>query len=99
MFADDVLQCPCGGRRSIIAVVTDPAVTRNLLVALDLPHEPSAFAPARDPPQAALGWASALAGAPANRMHPAICARAAKSRLFVLDALLLVQLRLERADH
>jgi hypothetical protein len=50
------LQCPCGGRRSIIAVVTDPTIARTLLVALDLPHGPSAFAPARDPPQVDLAW-------------------------------------------
>ncbi len=56
VFADDVLQCACGGRRSIIAVVTDPTVARTLLVALDLPHQPSAFAPARDPPQVELAW-------------------------------------------
>jgi hypothetical protein len=56
VFADDVLQCACGGRRSVIAVVTDPSVARSLLVALALPHEPSAFAPARDPPQAELAW-------------------------------------------
>jgi hypothetical protein len=56
MFADDVLQCPCGGRRSVVAVVTDPTVARTLLLALDLPHEPSAFAPARDPPQVELAW-------------------------------------------
>jgi hypothetical protein len=53
---DDVLQCACGGRRSVIAVVTDPSVARTLLVALDLPHERSAFAPARDPPQVELAW-------------------------------------------
>ena len=56
VFADDVLHCPCGGRRSVIAVVTDPAVTRTLLVALALPHQPAAFAPARDPPQVELAW-------------------------------------------
>ena len=38
VFADDVLQCPCGGRRSVLAVVTDPAIARRLLVALDLPR-------------------------------------------------------------
>jgi hypothetical protein len=56
VFADDVLHCPCGGRRSVIAVVTDPAVARTLLVALALPHQPAAFAPARDPPQTELAW-------------------------------------------
>jgi hypothetical protein len=56
VFADDVLQCPCGGRRSVIAVVTDPRVARTLLAALHLPHSLSVFAPARDPPQVELGW-------------------------------------------
>jgi hypothetical protein len=56
VFADDVLQCPCGGRRSVIAVVTDPATARTLLVALRLAQEPAAFAPARAPPQAELDW-------------------------------------------
>jgi hypothetical protein len=32
VFADDVLQRPCGGRRSVIAIVSDPAVARTLLV-------------------------------------------------------------------
>lgn len=56
VFADDVLRCPCGGRRSVIAVVTAPGVARTLLAALALPDEPSAFAPARDPPQVELAW-------------------------------------------
>ena len=56
VFADDVLQCPCGGRRSVIAVVTDPTIARTLLVALDLPHAPATFAPALDPPQVELAW-------------------------------------------
>ena len=34
VFADDVLQCPCGGRRSVLAVVTDPAIARTLLTLL-----------------------------------------------------------------
>ena len=54
VFADDVLQCPCGGRRGVLAVVTDPAIARTLLVALDLPHLAAAFAPARAPPQVEL---------------------------------------------
>lgn len=56
VFADDILQCPCGGRRSVIAVVTDPALVTTLLTALDLSSEPVTFAPARDPPQAELAW-------------------------------------------
>jgi hypothetical protein len=54
VFADYVLQCACGGRRSVLAVVTDPTIARTLLVALELPHEPATFAPARAPPQAEL---------------------------------------------
>jgi hypothetical protein len=56
VFADDVLQCPCGGRRSVIAVVTDAALARALLAALGLAAEPAAFTPARDPPQIELAW-------------------------------------------
>lgn len=47
--ADDVLQCPCSGRRSVVAIVTDTA--RALLAGLGLATEPSTFAPARAPPQ------------------------------------------------
>lgn len=56
VFADDVLQCPCGGRRSVIAVVTDPALANTLLTALGVPSAPVTFAPARSPPQAELAW-------------------------------------------
>jgi len=56
VFADEVLQCPCGGRRSVIAVVTDPTIAHTLLVALDLCYKPATFAPARDPPQVELAW-------------------------------------------
>jgi hypothetical protein len=34
----------------------DPTLARTLLTGLDLPHEPTAFAPARDPPQVELAW-------------------------------------------
>jgi hypothetical protein len=56
VFADDVLHCPCGGRRSVIAVVVDPAVARTLLAVLALPSESVTFAPARAPPQTELAW-------------------------------------------
>jgi hypothetical protein len=56
VFADDVLQCPCDGRRSVIAVVTDPALANTLLAALGVPSDPVTFAPARSPPQAELAW-------------------------------------------
>ena len=54
VFATDVLSCPCGGRRSVIAVVVDSALARAVLAALGLPCTPTTFAPARDPPQGEL---------------------------------------------
>ena len=56
VFAEDVLHCPCGGRRSVIAVVVDPAVARALLAVLALPSESVTFAPAHAPPQTELAW-------------------------------------------
>jgi hypothetical protein len=56
VFAEDVLTCPCGGRRSVTAFVTDQRLTSSLLASLGLPAEPATFAPARDPPQAELIW-------------------------------------------
>ncbi len=56
VFADDVLQCPCGGRRSVIAVVANPAIARVLLGVLGIPTAPATFAPARAPPQTELAW-------------------------------------------
>ena len=56
VFADDVLQCPCGGRRSVVSFVADPSIARAVLDALGLAAEPATFAPARDPPQTDLGW-------------------------------------------
>jgi len=56
VFADDVLRCPCGGRRSVVALVANPTIARTLLATLGLPAEPATFAPARDPPQTELSW-------------------------------------------
>lgn len=56
VFAEDILACPCGGRRSVTAFVTDQRLAHSLLTALGQPAEPAAFAPARDPPQAELAW-------------------------------------------
>ena len=41
---------------------TDQTVGCTVLVTLGLPHEPSAFVPARDPPQAELAWDDACSG-------------------------------------
>jgi hypothetical protein len=54
VFATDVLSCPCGGRRSVVAVVVDAAMARAVHAALGLPCTPATFAPARDPPQSEL---------------------------------------------
>jgi len=56
VFADDVLRCPCGGRRSVVAFVADATIARSLLSALGRPSEPATFAPARGPPQVELAW-------------------------------------------
>jgi hypothetical protein len=54
VFATDVLACPYGSRRRVVAVVVDSAITRTVLAALVLPCTPATFAPARAPPQAEL---------------------------------------------
>src|ERR1051325_11585062 len=54
VFATDVLSCPCGSRRSVVAVVVDSAIARAVLATLGLPCTPATFAPARDPPQGEL---------------------------------------------
>jgi len=56
VFAQDVLCCLCGGRRTVVAFVTDPNRARSLLTTLGLPAVPATFAPARDPPQTELAW-------------------------------------------
>ena len=59
VFAQDVLVCLCGGRRSVVAFVAfvaDAGHAHSLLVTLGLPAAPTTFAPARDPPQAEFDW-------------------------------------------
>ena len=52
-FGVDVLTCSkCGGRRRIIAYITEPPVVRAILDHLGLPSRALPIAPARDPPQA-----------------------------------------------
>ena len=50
VFADDLHHCSCGGRRTVVAVVTDAATARSLVDSLAIPHRPPAFAP-RGPPE------------------------------------------------
>jgi hypothetical protein len=46
------LLCPaCGGRMNILSFLTDPPVTRAILLHLELPHLPPPISPARGPPQ------------------------------------------------
>jgi hypothetical protein len=53
-FQLDVLQCPCGGRRRVLAAVTSPAVAEKVLRAIGrlAPHSP--LAPGPPPPQLSL---------------------------------------------
>jgi len=52
VFALDVLRCPsCGGRRRILAAITEGRVIRAILAALDLPTEAPVVPVARGPPE------------------------------------------------
>ena len=51
VFLEDVLACPCGGRRRILSDVTDPTAIVAILAHLDLPARAPPVAAARDP-----GW-------------------------------------------
>ena len=55
----DVLHCVrCGGRRVVLAGVTDPSAIRAILEHLELDPEPPVPAPARAPPSLDYSWAS-----------------------------------------
>jgi len=59
-FGEDVLSCSrCGGRRRVLAYITDPSVVRTILVHLHLPSTARPISPARDPPQARFALLSA----------------------------------------
>ena len=49
VYLYDVLACPCGGARTILADVSDPELVRHLLHDLGLPADPPHVARARDP--------------------------------------------------
>jgi len=57
VFDIDAWACPCGGRRSIIALIRDPFSVRRFLTHLGLPAEPPRIEPARPPPQAVFPFA------------------------------------------
>ena len=47
----DVFACPCGGRREVIAFLTDPRLTRKILQHLGIDQSTPVARPARPPPQ------------------------------------------------
>jgi hypothetical protein len=49
VYLQDVLACPCGGRRAILADITEPEVVVAILSHLNLPTEPPPVARARSP--------------------------------------------------
>jgi hypothetical protein len=52
VFEIDVLTCPfCGGKRRLIALITDGKVVRAILVHLGLPTTAPVLAPARSLPE------------------------------------------------
>jgi len=52
VFEIDALRCPyCGGKRKLIALLTDGQVVRKILAHLGLDTEPPRLAPARAPPE------------------------------------------------
>ncbi len=51
VFEVDVLVCPCGGRRRMIAMITQPTTIRRILSHLGLPTTGPSMAPARPPPE------------------------------------------------
>jgi hypothetical protein len=60
VFKFDVLECPCGGRRRVIAFITEPEVVKDILVAVHLPSAVPEVERARAPPQCELGEWPAL---------------------------------------
>jgi hypothetical protein len=57
VFLIDVLLCQCGGRRRVLAGITDPDTIAEILVHLGLDTEPPPITPARAPPAGELPWA------------------------------------------
>ena len=52
-FASEIYDCPCGGRRRVVAFVTDRVQAVDILAAIGLPTEPPPTARARAPPSQA----------------------------------------------
>ena len=59
VFLVDVLRCAgCGGRRQLVAQVTDPVAIQGILEHLGLAPDEFGPAPARAPPELDIEWAS-----------------------------------------
>ena len=56
VFLTEILHCPCGGRRRVLAMIFNPASIERVLRHLGLPHEPMPRAPPR-PMQGGLPFA------------------------------------------
>ena len=79
VFALDVLRCAlCGGRRELIAQITNPDVVRAILQSLGLPTTVPVLHPARAPPElfACDGDGGEEAPAPEDKGDPAPAADA-----------------------
>jgi hypothetical protein len=50
VFLVDVLRCPCGGTRKVVAFVKDPALAKATLKKLGIPFQPLVLAKGKDPP-------------------------------------------------
>ena len=56
VFLEDVLACPCGGRRKIIAFIKEAEAVKAILESLGLPATGPPMAPARSAPCPDEGW-------------------------------------------
>jgi hypothetical protein len=50
VFLEDLLQCECGARREVIALITEPSVIGPILTCLGLASEAPTVERARPPP-------------------------------------------------
>jgi hypothetical protein len=57
VFLEDVLACPCGGRRRIVSDVQARSAVVAILAHLGLPTDPPPMARARDPAELGFGFA------------------------------------------
>jgi hypothetical protein len=56
VYLIDVLRCPCGGVRTVLAAIHDPDSIRKVLEAMGLSSEVPVLAAARGPPAESEWW-------------------------------------------